>query len=296
MPGDDDLPPGIDRVIAPRERDLGGFSVRRVLPHAQRRTVGPFIFFDEMGPKEFAAGQGIDVRPHPHIGLATVTYLFEGEILHRDSLGFVQAIRPGDVNWMTAGRGIVHSERTSPEARRNAGHLHGIQSWVALPRESEETDPSFHHHPEETLPTVELDGVKVRVIAGAAFGATSPVATRSPMFYADATFPADTTLEVPATYGERAVYVVEGEITVHERTFEPHQMVVLESGGGVPLRAARPSRVMLLGGEPLPEPRHIWWNFVSSRPERIDQAKADWQADRFGTVPGEDERISLPEG
>lgn len=292
----DGLPGGIDRIIAPRERDLGGFSVRRVLPHAGRRTVGPFIFFDEMGPKDFAPGQGIDVRPHPHIGLATVTYLFEGEILHRDSLGYVQAIRPGDVNWMTAGRGIVHSERSGPEARKTGGRLHGIQSWVALPRESEETEPGFHHHPEETLPTVERDGVRMRVIAGAAFGATSPVATASPMFYADAALAADAMLALPDALGERAVFVVEGDVSAQGRVIAPHQMVVFEDGAPAALQARGRARVMLLGGAALPEPRHIWWNFVSSRPERIEQAKADWRAERFGRVPGDDERIPLPDG
>lgn len=292
----DGLPGGIDRIIAPRERDIGGFSVRRILPHAGRRTVGPFIFFDEMGPKDFAPGQGIDVRPHPHIGLATVTYLFEGEILHRDSLGYVQAIRPGDVNWMTAGHGIVHSERSGPEARKTGGRLHGIQSWVALPRESEETEPGFHHHPADTLPTVERDGVRMRVIAGAAFGATSPVATASPMFYADAALAADAMLALPDALGERAAYVVEGDVSAQDRVIAPHQMVVFEDGAAAAVQARGRARVMLLGGAALAEPRHIWWNFVSSRPERIEQAKADWRAERFGRVPGDDERIPLPDG
>lgn len=287
--------PGIDRIITPRERDLGGFTVRRVLPHGERPMVGPFIFFDEMGPKTFDPGQGIDVRPHPHIGIATVTYLFEGEILHRDSLGYAQPIRPGDVNWMTAGRGIVHSERTGPEARRNGGGLHGIQSWVALPRASEETDPAFHHHPADTLPTANLDGVAVRLIAGKGFGLTAPVATASPMVYADATFGDGATLALGEGYADRAVYVVEGALSVNDQILTAHQMAVFASGESISLHAPGPARAMLLGGEPFAEPRHIWWNFVSSRPERIEQAKADWQAERFASVPGDDERIPLPD-
>jgi redox-sensitive bicupin YhaK (pirin superfamily) len=286
----------IELVIEPRERDLGGFSVRRVLPSAKRRMVGPFIFFDQMGPTLFAPGQGIDVRPHPHIGLATVTYLFEGEIIHRDSLGSLQAIRPGAVNWMIAGSGIVHSERTDPERRRTGAALHGIQSWVALPAAAEETAPSFRHYPAEMLPVVARDGVTVRLIAGTAFDLTSPVAVFSPMFYADADFGAGAVLDLPAEHRERAIYVVDGDVTAAGQSVVAGTMAVFAPDAAIAIRAARPARAMLLGGAPFAERRHIWWNFVSSSEERIARAKADWREQRFAAIPGETDFIPLPEG
>jgi redox-sensitive bicupin YhaK (pirin superfamily) len=285
----------VELVIPGRPRDIGGFEVRRVLPVAGHRMVGPFIFLDEMGPKELAPGSGIDVRPHPHIGLATVTYLFAGEILHRDSLGTVQPIRPGEVNWMTAGRGIVHSERTAPERRQAGGPLHGIQSWVALPRRHEETAPAFAHHGHAALPVIEGEGKTVRLIAGRLFGASSPVATLSELFYADAALAAGARLDVPADDAERAVYVVTGEIAVEGKTYGSGQLLVLQPGAAVTLAANRAARMMLLGGERLDGERHIFWNFVSSSKDRLEQAKADWRAERFSAVPGETERIPLPE-
>jgi redox-sensitive bicupin YhaK (pirin superfamily) len=285
----------IEAAIPGRARDIGGFEVRRVLPVAGHRMVGPFIFLDEMGPKSFAEGQGIDVRPHPHIGLATVTYLFSGEIMHRDSLGTAQPIRPGEVNWMTAGSGIVHSERTAPERRRSGGALHGIQSWVALPQRYEETAPAFAHHGHAALPVIEGEGKTVRLIAGALFGARSPVAAFSDLFYADAQLAVGARLDVPADYAERGVYIVSGSITIDGETHGAGQLLVLRPGTAVALTAPTAARLMLLGGERLDGERYIFWNFVSSSKERLEQAKADWKAGRFAAVPGETERIPLPE-
>lgn len=285
----------VELTIAPRSRDLGGFSVRRILPYAKRRLVGPFIFLDEMGPAAFAAGQGIDVRPHPHIGLATVTYLFDGEIMHRDSLGVVQAIRPGAVNWMTAGRGIVHSERSSEEARAGVQRLHGMQSWIALPLAEEETEPEFVHYPTADLPEIQQPGVWMRLIAGAVFGQSSPVRVFSEMFYVHAEFDEGAALTLPADHAERAVYVVGGSLEIAGRQYEANTMAVLAPGAAVEMTARVASRVMLLGGAAIDGQRHIWWNFVASTPERIEQAKADWKAGRFAAVPGEDEFIPLPE-
>lgn len=285
----------VELVIKPRTRDLGGFEVARVLPYAKRRTIGPFIFFDRMGPSDFDIGQGIDVRPHPHIGLSTVTYLFEGEIMHRDSLGYEQPIRPGDVNWMTAGRGIVHSERTREEVRNSRSRLFGIQSWVALPLDDEETDPAFHHHPGDTLPEIEKDGVTLRLIAGKAYGMTSPVETAAPMFYLDAQMTAGSRLDMTGDYAERAIYVVEGEITIGDQSYGENEMLVLSADSEVTFHTASGARAMLLGGDPVDGERHIWWNFVSSSRDRIEQAKADWKAGRFDMVEGDDEFIPLPE-
>ncbi len=282
-------------VIEPRTRDLGGFEVRRILPSASRRMVGPFIFFDHLGPTAFGPGKGIDVRPHPHIGLATVTYLFEGELLHRDSLGCVQPIRPGDVNWMTAGRGIVHSERTGPDERARASRLHGIQSWVALPATAEEGAPSFRHHPAASLPLLQRDGVELRLIAGAAYGARAPVETYSDLFYLEARMPAGSSLTLPGDHAERAFYPVAGALTWGASRYGAERMVVVPAGDDVTLEAEESARVMLLGGAPLEGPRHIWWNFVASSPRRIEKAKADWTARRFAEVPGETEFIPLPE-
>jgi redox-sensitive bicupin YhaK (pirin superfamily) len=286
---------GLDVVIIPRVRDLGGFEVRRVLPAGERRMIGPFIFFDQMGPITLKAGTGIDVRPHPHIGLATITYLFEGEILHRDSLGNAQAIRPGEVNWMTAGRGIVHSERT-PEALRVApSPVFGIQAWVALPRGQEEMEPSFAHHGAETLPVIEGKGSRVRVMIGSLMGARSPVATVSEMVYADATLGAGARLAFPVEHEERAIYVVKGVIDIASRSFGASQLLVLKRGAEAAVVAPQGARLLLLGGAAMDGVRHIWWNFVSSSQQRIDQAKADWKAGRFPSVPGETEFIPLPE-
>ncbi len=285
----------IEHAINARPRDIGGFEVARALPYAKRRTVGPFIFFDRMGPAEFGPGEGIDVRPHPHIGLATVTYLFDGEIMHRDDLGYEQPIRPGDVNWMTAGRGIVHSERTRAEVRDSHSTMFGIQSWVALPKDQEETDPAFFHHPANTLPAISRDGVEMRLIAGTAYGETSPVATASPMFYVDVRMDTGTSLEVTDEHEERAVYVVEGAIAIDGETHGENEMLILAPNADVTVTAQGVSRIMLLGGAPIDGERHIWWNFVSSSKERIDQAKADWKEGRFGKIEGDDEFIPLPE-
>jgi redox-sensitive bicupin YhaK (pirin superfamily) len=294
IPGDRLACDAIETVIVPRTRDLGGFEVRRALPSAQRRMVGPFIFFDQMGPSEFLLGAGLDVRPHPHIGLSTVTYLFDGEIMHRDSLGTVLPIRPGELNWMTAGRGIAHSERTPPELRSGT-RLFGIQSWVALSAADEETAPAFVHYDAGDMPVLSDEGKTVRVIAGSILGARSPVTTSSPMFYADAVLQAGAALPLDPDYDERAIYTVAGEIDVAGDRFGPGQLLVFRPGDRITVRARSDARVMLLGGEPMDGPRHIWWNFVSSRQDRIEQAKADWKAARFDSVPGESEFIPLPE-
>lgn len=268
----------LELLIKPRRKDLGGFEVARVLPYAQRRRVGPFVFFDHMGPVDFPAGipRSVDVRPHPHIGLSTVTYLFDGEITHRDSLGFEQAIRPGEVNWMTAGRGITHSERFE-RARAQGGRLHGIQAWVALPKEVEETDPAFAHHEAADLPTYEGDGLWARLVAGEAFGAKAAVKTFSPMFYVHWRLSAGARAQLPAQYPERAAYIATGVVEVDNRRYEPGDMLVFAPGEAVLFTCVEPAIVMLLGGEPLGE-RFIEWNFVSSSKERIEQAKADWRA------------------
>lgn len=282
-------------VLAPRVRNLGGFTVRRVLPVADCPAIGPFVFFDQIGPADLPPGQGIDVRPHPHIGLATVTYLFDGEILHRDSLGSVQPIRPGELNWMTAGRGIVHSERTAPEIRQRGSRLFGIQAWVALPKAFEEIEPTFEHYGAEALPILEEPDRRLRVIAGELYGVRSPVKTHSALFYVDARLAAGATLSLPADYPERAIHVAAGRIEVAGEVFEAGRMLVFRSGDSVMLHALEASRLMLLGGEPLDGPRHVWWNLVSSSTERIEQAKADWKAGRFPGVPGDSEFIPLPE-
>ncbi len=283
-------------LIEGRSRDLGGFTVRRLLPSKERRVVGPFVFLDHMGPVTFAPGTGIDVRPHPHINLATVTYLFEGEIVHRDSLGSQRAIQPGAVNWMTAGRGIVHSERSAPEARARGSRLHGIQSWVALPTEHEEAEPAFHHYPASVIPEVTRDGTRLRVIAGTAFGATSPVQVASPTLYVEARLEAGAELVLPEEYAERAAYVVEGAITCGVTEVHAGTLGVLGTSVRAVLHAVEPSHVLLLGGAPLDGRRHVWWNFVSSSEARIERAKRDWQEGRFPKVPGDElEFIPLPE-
>jgi redox-sensitive bicupin YhaK (pirin superfamily) len=286
----------IAHLLKPKPRDIGDFDVLRVLPAIEARSVGPFIFFDHFGPIDIPPGGGMDVRPHPHIGLATVTYLFAGEILHRDSLGFVQPIAPGDVNWMTAGRGIVHSERTAPELRAKGFRLHGIQSWVALPKEAEEVEPAFHHHPSATLPEWTQDGVALKVVAGTAFGREAPVKVFAPTLYVAAVFEPGAALDLPGEHEERAAYVASGSLSVEGEAVAVHQMAVFQPGATLRLRAgAEGAYVMLLGGAALDGPRHLWWNFVSSSKERIEKAKDDWRAMALGTVPGDDEFIPLPD-
>lgn len=288
--------PGLDTVILPRAHDVGGFEVRRALPARERQMIGPFIFFDQMGPGEFLDGTGLDVRPHPHIGLATVTYLFDGSVLHRDSLGSRQLIIPGDVNWMTAGSGITHSERTDPDLRSHANRLFGIQSWVALPKDQEETTPGFIHHAAAVLPVMADAGVHLRLIAGEGWGLRSPVATQSPLFYADADLAPGARLPLPDQHEERGAYIVRGAIEVAGTRFEAGHMLVFRAGDQLALTAGEEgARLLMLGGAVMDGPRHMFWNFVSSSRERIEQAKADWKAGRFATVPGDDkEFIPLP--
>jgi len=286
----------IELVIDQRRRDLGGFEVGRVLPYAQRRMVGPFVFFDHMGPIEFAPGfpRSVDVRPHPHIGLSTVTYLFDGKITHRDSVGAIQTIRPGEVNWMTAGRGVTHSERFE-DLRRDGGAMHGIQAWVALPDGLEEIEPGFMHHPDSDLPTYEGGGMWARLIAGKGFGAEASVKTHSPMFYAHWKLDAGATAGLPAEYPERAAYVADGQVEVDGRTWHAGQMLVFAPGETVKVTALTPASIMLLGGEPV-GPRFVEWNFVSSSRDRIEQAKADWRAGRMKLPDADDQEfIPLPE-
>jgi len=285
----------IELRIESRAKDLGDFQVRRVLPASERQRVGPFIFFDHMGPARFREGRGIDVRPHPHIGLATVTYLFDGVIRHRDSLGSDQEITPGAVNWMIAGRGIVHSERTPGRLRRDGSSLHGLQVWLALPRQAEETRPSFVHHPAASIPQLTPPGAKLALIAGEAYGERSPVGSASPTFYLVGELETGAGLELPSGHRERAVYVVDGELELDGVTLGPGRMAVLRAGSLPRLTARLASRVALIGGEPLEGERHLWWNFVSSSRERIQQAKADWKDGRFAEVPGDHEFIPLPE-
>jgi redox-sensitive bicupin YhaK (pirin superfamily) len=294
--GDPQSCDALELIIVPRTRDIGdGFAVRRALPHGRRQMVGPFIFFDHFGPVQFVAGHGMDVRPHPHIGLATVTYLFDGSIMHRDSEGHIQEIKPGAMNLMTAGRGIAHSERT-PEVERAAGQsMLGLQSWIALPAGREEIAPSFQHFSADTLPTVQDTGFKARVIAGSSFGAASPVDRVSEWFYVEVTLDAGATVPLDADHEERAIYVVDGEIEIAGERFEGPRLLIFRPGDRITVRATRPARMMFLGGAALEGPRHIWWNFVSSSKERIEQAKADWKAGRFAAVPDETEFIPLPE-
>ena len=282
-------------IIAPREHDIGNLVVRRAVPTLQARSVGPFVFVDHMGPAVFEPGVGIDVRPHPHIGLATVTFLWSGAIHHRDTLGSEQVIAPGDVNWMTAGRGIAHSERTPADVRTGRHDVHGMQTWVALPKSYEEVAPEFHHHAAATLPVVERAGARVRVIAGRAYGEESPVKVFSGTFNVAVDLQPDAELEIDAGHVERALYVLEGDAQVDGADIPEKHLVVFDRGSRPVLRAKTPVKGLLMGGEPLDAPRHMWWNFVSSSKERIEQAKRDWNSGAFGLIPGDDaERIPLP--
>jgi redox-sensitive bicupin YhaK (pirin superfamily) len=278
------------------EKDLGGgLIVSRVLPGLPHQMVGPFIFFDQMGPVTVAPGQNVDVRPHPHIGLATVTWLFEGEMVHRDSLGVVQPIAPGDVNWMTSGRGIVHSERGDPAHRKSARPMFGIQSWVALPKQHEEVEPSFSHHAAATLPKIRLPGADLRLIAGEAFGEKSPAPTFSKMFYLAAELDAGATLTLPPEHEERGAYLVQGDISVSDLALAEKSLAYLPAGESIVIKARTASRVMLLGGEKMDGTRFIWWNYVASSKEKIEAAKQRWREQKFAAVPGETEFIPLPD-
>ncbi|BDU20925.1 pirin family protein [Dyella sp. GSA-30] len=284
-------------LIDGRQHDLGdGFVVRRLLPVLQARHVGPFVFYDHMGPAQFAPGRGMDVRPHPHIGLATVTWLFDGAIRHRDSLGSVADIRPGEVNWMTSGHGIVHSERTPPEERRDGQTVHGIQVWVALPQSDAEVDPEFHHHDASQLPRIERDGASLVLIAGTAYGQQSPVKVFAPMFFVQAHLKAGSELEWPSEHVERGLHVIDGEVQWGSLTVASQRIAVQSGEKAAPLRATQDSRVMLFGGAPLDGERHLWWNFVASSRERIEEAKQAWAEQRFPRIPGDDQEfIPLPE-
>ncbi len=292
----------IETMIIPRARDIGEFEVRRALPSAKRKMVGPFIFFDQMGPVEFLTGQGIDVRPHPHIGLATVTYLYDGSLMHRDSLGTQLEIQPGDVNWMVAGRGITHSERTAETVRAQPkSSLFGIQTWVALPDDAEDVDAAFIHRAKAELPLIEGEGKQVRLILGTAYGEAAPVTTYSEMFYADAVLETGAQLPMPDTHEDRGLYVLDGEIEIAGQRYEAHRMMVFRPGDPITIKAVRRSRLMLLGGETFSGPRYIWWNFVASSREKIEAAKeawraGDWAHGRFQLPPDDkDEFIPLPE-
>lgn len=284
-------------LIDGRQHDLGdGFVVRRLLPVLQARHVGPFVFYDHMGPAQFAPGRGMDVRPHPHIGLATVTWLFDGAIRHRDSLGSVADIRPGEVNWMTSGHGIVHSERTPPEERRDGQTVHGIQVWVALPQADAEVDPEFHHHDASQLPRIERDGAALVLIAGTAYGQQSPVKVFAPMFFVQAHLKAGTELEWPSEHVERGLHVIDGQVQWGDLTVASQRVAVQAGDKAAPLRATQDSRVMLFGGAPLDGERHLWWNFVASSRERIEEAKQAWAEQRFPRIPGDDQEfIPLPD-
>lgn len=286
----------VEQVIVPRARDIGGFEVRRALPAAGRRMVGPFIFFDQMGPSEFLLGEGLDVRPHPHIGLATVTFLFDGQIMHRDSLGTAQLIRPGELNLMIAGSGIAHSERSSEFDRRTGSRIFGIQAWAALPKSHEERAPEFSHHGVEDLPRIEGEGKRVRLIMGSLYGHSSPADFSQPCFYAEAVLAPGAVLPLDPDYDERAVYVASGEIDIAGEAFGAGRLLVFCPGDRISILALSQSRIIALGGEPMDGPRHIWWNFVSSSKDRIDAAKADWKAGKFAVIPGDElEFIPLPE-
>jgi redox-sensitive bicupin YhaK (pirin superfamily) len=300
LPAEPFIDPGpgsaIETVVVPRTRDLGGFEVRRALPAAGRQMVGPFIFFDVFGPVLIRAGEGQDVRPHPHIGLATVTWLFDGQVFHRDSLGTAQTVAPGELNWMTAGRGIVHSERTPQADRVRERTVFGIQSWVALPKQHEDTQPGFQHVAMTDLPVFEDHGVTARIVAGSLFGATSPVKTHSDLFYADIALEQGRAVPLAAEHEERGIYVADGEIEIAGQVFGTGKLLVFRPGDAITIRARTNAHIMMLGGEPMDGPRHIWWNFVASSKDKIEAAKDDWKRGRFDIVPGDEkEFIPLPE-
>ncbi len=284
----------IRSLIRPVEKDLGGFSVRRLMPSDQLRSVGPFIFFDHIGPARFPQGAGIDVRPHPHIGLATITYLFDGRILHRDNLGNVQAIKPATINWMTAGKGIVHSERTPPEERDTEHSTHGLQLWIALPQEQEETEPDFIHYEADRFIRQEMGKATVRVLIGDAYGIRSPVRTFSPTLYVEASLEKGAAIVLPQGSEERAVYVVSGSVQVQGATIDEHSLAVFDQSPLIKLTAEQETRLVIIGGQPLGK-RIVWWNLVASRRELIDKAKASWKEGRYPKIPGETEFIPLPE-
>ncbi|MBX3663293.1 MAG: pirin family protein [Burkholderiales bacterium] len=285
----------ISDIVKPQVKDVDGLPVRRLLPSAGRKMIGPFIFFDHMGPAQFSPGQGLDVRPHPHIGLATVTYLFDGAIMHRDSLGFEQRITPGDVNWMTAGHGIVHSERSPEDERSRARGLHGIQTWIALPRAHERTEPAFAHHPKKTLPVLQWPEAELRLIAGSGWGERAPVNTFSPMFYGAVTARAAAQFAIPAEHEERALYVIDGEVRADGNPVAPLTIAVFAPGSAIEIATAGPAQLMVFGGAALDGDRFIHWNFVASSRELIDEARTRWREQRFPRVPGESEFIPLPE-
>jgi redox-sensitive bicupin YhaK (pirin superfamily) len=293
MPGDAAAADAIELAIVPSVKDLGDFQVRRALPSAQRQMVGPFIFFDQFGPVMMHPGKGLDVRPHPHIGLSTVTWVFDGTIYHRDNLGFAQAIKPGELNWMTAGKGIVHSERTPEPERAHGQKMFGIQSWVALPKQAEETTPEFAHFTAGELPIIEDRGRHVQLISGRLFGAVSPARVHTDQFYAEVRLDAGAGIPLPTEHIERGIYLVEGQVEIAEQVFDPGQLLVFRPGDAITISSARGARFMMLGGEPMDGPRYIWWNFVSSSRDKIEAAKDDWKQARFAIVPG-DERDFIP--
>jgi hypothetical protein len=286
----------LELVVVPRSVDLDDFAVRRALPHSTRRTVGPYVFFDHFGPAEFRSGKGLDVRPHPHIGLSTLTYLYDGEIIHRDTLGVNAAIHPGEVNWMTAGRGIVHSERTAPERRVDGEPLHGLQLWIGMMSKDEEIDPGFAHLGGDELPVINGEGKAVRVVAGKMFGAASSLKTTSETIFADISLEAGAAMPLDPDYEERAIYVSSGEIDIAGDRFDTGRLLIFRPGDRITVNAIKPSRIAVVGGAPLDGPRYVWWNFVSSRKERIEQAKDEWKQGRFGKISGDEiEFIPLPE-
>ena len=298
IPGQPETVDAIDTIIIPRARDLGGLEVRRALPSTDRQMVGPFIFFDQMGPADFVLGEGLDVRPHPHINLSTLTYLFDGEVLHRDSLGTEQIIRPGAVNLMTAGKGIVHSERMDDAYKRRGAELFGLQTWLALPDDKEEIEPAFHHHGKRELPVIEDGKAQARLVVGSAWGERAPVPTYTDTLFADVSLEPDAQLPIGAEHEERAIYTVAGTIRIGNNDFKPGQLLVLRPDEALTVHNTGPeqARFALVGGASMDGPRYIWWNFVSSRKDRIEQAKQEWRAGRFDSVPGDEEEfIPLPE-
>lgn len=283
------------KLLDPIKKSLGEFTVSRILPNSSKQMIGPFIFFDHMGPVNFPSGQGVDVRPHPHIGIATVTYLFEGSILHRDSLGYEQEIEPGDINWMTAGKGIVHSERETAKVRSSDHTLHGLQLWVALPDDKQEIEATFHHHPKETLPLFKYEESTIRLMIGEIFGKKSPVKVHSPMFYADVTMPENTTISVPKNGQELGIYVIDGTVSIDNTNYNKFDFIFAGREEEILITANENAKFILIGGKTFDTKRYIWWNFVSNSKNRIEQAKSDWLNGNFNKVPNDNEYIPLPE-